>query len=398
MGIHRRRAGVAIAGTWILLATAAGVWSEACIDTSGLAGDAGGGGDAAVTEPATEGGGGAGDAGDAGVDAFVGCGPKNIDCLGGACEAGVCVSVRLTAKDPDAGPALDIALFGPHFYYLEAQTTSRPSTIIRCPKEGGCLAERKVIATIPTTVPPTDDHVLAVRADGVYYYSPETGGVAVARAAIDGTGTPTVLTPVVGDASEQIVVQGNHVYYTGSGKVWACPITGCRPPSPGPVALATVANRASGMAFYDGQLVYTEKAEVGAGARVVRMQLDGGGAAEYTPPPRYPRWVTVEPSRGVVVASFPDTSSPAKIALFSGTSYYYQVYEANLQYITVAADKDYVYFTQTAPQELHRKKWEALETEKVVAGYPFGLALDDKAIYYTHAYLGEESGVLRRPK
>lgn len=336
-----------------------------CIGTGGLTG---GGGDSDAATP--EGGTIPADSGSPDVaqpDADTRCGPKKLDCLGGACVDGRCEPVVLATAEP-GDLVVTLELDATSFYY--ATKTAGVSSLVRCAK-AGCATERQVlVAGID------QPQHMTVRGGNVYFSMAQSGQRVLARCATTGCVAPTVLSAPTGIGGRQIAVTDDAIYYLTGSELRRCDIGGC---AAGTSLVLGGLREPEGVAIVNGELVIAEsdRANAGAAGRVTKAPL--GGPA--TPIGALPFASLVRATdRGALVSTFDVNGGTGGIYIYSSVRSVV-VDAPKHAYVDTAYDGTSVFYS-TYFGPLYRVRLGELP-ETLVTAEIHGIGADERAVYFT---------------
>lgn len=336
-----------------------------CIGTGGLTGG-GSEPDAATPEagPVTP------DAGQPDVaqpDAESRCGPKKLDCLGGACVDGRCEPVMLAAAEPN-DLVVTLELDATSFYY--ATKTGGTSDLVRCAKAGCATSRQLVVGGVD------QPQHLTVRGGNLYFSMAQSGQRVLARCPTTGCAAPTVLSAPTGIGGRQIAITDDAIYYLSGSELRRCDIGGC-------AASTTLVlgglREPEGLAVANGELVVAEsdRANGGAGGRVTTTPVGGPAVSVGALP--FASHVRAT-DRGALVSTYDVNGGSGGIYVYSSVRS--TVVDAPKHaYVDTAYDGTSVFYS-TYFGPLYRVRLGELP-ETLVTAEIHGIGADERAVYFT---------------
>jgi hypothetical protein len=163
------------------------------------------------------------------------CGTCGHDCLGGACDAGVCVPLPAGVLASGLIAPVSVAVDATYVYWLSEGTYTpalAPSAnlgtvqLMKCAKTG-CNNTPTVLATGFADAPFSRDRLEGIVSDGKNVYWAAIGYIFACS--VNGCGSqPTLIaSPTVAMPSSNIGVNATNVYSGSATDVFSCPTTGC---------------------------------------------------------------------------------------------------------------------------------------------------------------------------
>jgi sugar lactone lactonase YvrE len=300
------------------------------------------------------------------------CGAPNHDCLGGACVAGQCQMVTLAMGESHP---LRITTDANFVYWNDLGTGMSDGAIMRVAKDGTNL---KAIASSQST--PT---YLFLSGSEVYWINNGTGALldgTIVHAPVGGGSIITMYTNVAGAPS--IATDGANLYWHGGGGLFSGPLSATNG-SPAPVLVGmTPAGLSGGIALDPTRIFYGYFTDNTPLRWIAKNAVDGGSTLIGVE--RAPTGMLTVPDAGALYWAAFAGSTVRRMPLASLDAGTIAANQAGP--VTCAADDKFVYWTTS--QQVARMALDGTGPVTIVASHPkpglFGVAVDDKAIYFTH--------------
>jgi hypothetical protein len=367
----------ALAGT-ATLAVAGGCWLVESVSPSSGAVDASTGdvtppGDSSPDAIPDVGADARGDAaGEAAVEGAAGCGPTNKDCLGGACIAGMCAPVVLATNQDHPG---DIVVDDAGVYWVD-EGDGGPNGSVMVEYEAG----------VPVTLVSGEQFPLEVGVDGydIYWTARQSGLVERVAKGCTPPCTPEVVATGQGHPWG-LSLDATSVWWTTHDSPGAvlrtlkAAGTPCGASTPCTVFQSGLADPA-GLAG-DATGIYWAETDAGA---IRGANKDGTLPTNYQEGLTSPTWLTID-SATIYWSQYTPTPAIVGASTRDGTDGWTL---ATLTASRVAVDDQYLYITDRGGGHgiwrVQKGKSHA-QPEQIASGqtYPYGITVDDVAVYWT---------------
>jgi streptogramin lyase len=316
------------------------------------------------------------------------CGSPCHDCLGGACEAGTCRPVEISAPEPEAqGLAIDAT----NIYWTNTNTVGRVST---CPL-AGCNGAPTVLATGQAA----PNAVIAIGED--VFWTNYSGSTLMRCARTGCNQTPavhTTMSPLTAGFG-RLATDGALLFFTdgGNGKVHSCPLGACAGTH---ATLASFQQNPWGIAVDETSIYWVNDALTGSVEKCPKSGCGANNALRVTLAPNQNQARTLAIDETYVYWTATAGGTVARCAK-TGCNGVANVLVSALQSPHgIAVDATHVYFTERGTVNAIKRVPKSGGTVEVFAdaqAAPFNVVVDQKAVYWTN-WVSPNGAIMKRAK